>query len=174
MSNQQRQPQPWKTPTSGPSRDFETAPLNQLNPATGVSVMLFEGFGLHLTPPPDNVLGHPFHSDNNINHITIGSIVDYQVLPINPRIQAQQVAYIQKVIDTVHDLPNVLYEVANESAGGGAVDRSMAEALALGPGAPPDWGDSTQWQYWVIEFLKCYAQEMGYEQHPVGMTMQFP
>src|SRR5207237_4661029 len=89
-----------------------------------VAVMLFDGWALHLSPPPDNVEGHPFHAANNINEIGIGSIVDYQVLPLDPRVQALQEAYIRKVIDTVHDLPNVLYEVANESSGGGTVDRN--------------------------------------------------
>ena len=77
------------------------------------SVMLFEGFSLHLTATPDNVEGHPFHAANNVNGVAIGSIVDYQVLPLDPRIEALQHAYVQKVVDTVHNLPNVLYEVAN-------------------------------------------------------------
>lgn len=93
-------------------------------------------------------------------------------LPLDPRVQALQEAYIRKVVDTVHDLPNVLYEVANESPGGGSVDREFAEALGLGD--PPEWDDSTQWQYWVINFLKQYEQQQGYDTHPVGMTMQFP
>lgn len=42
-----------------------------------VSVMLFEGFGLHLSNAPDNVQGHPFHAENNINDVGINSIVDY-------------------------------------------------------------------------------------------------
>ena len=96
---------------------------------------------LHLSPAPDNVEGHPFHAANNVNGISITSIVDYQVLPLDPRVQALQEAYIRKVVDTVHDLPNVLYEVANESSGGGSVDQEFAEALGLGD--PPDWGDST-------------------------------
>ncbi|MFN8515588.1 MAG: hypothetical protein U0232_21515 [Thermomicrobiales bacterium] len=37
----------------------------------------------------------------------------------------------------------------------------------------PDWGDSTTWQYWVIHTIKEHEQRMGYDQHPVGMTMQF-
>ena len=82
--------------------------------------MLFEGWALHLSPPPDNIEGHPFFATNNINGIGITSINDYQVLPLNPLVQAIQAAYIRKVIDTVHDLPNVLYEVSNESCGGGA------------------------------------------------------
>jgi len=137
-----------------------------------VTVMFFDGWALHLSPAPDNVEGHPFHAANNINGIGITSIVDYQVLPLDPRVQAYQEAFIKKVVDTVQDLPNVLYEVANESSGGGSVDKQFAEALGLGD--PPDWGDSTQWQYWVINTVKQYEQQMGYTKHPIGMTMQFP
>jgi hypothetical protein len=128
--------------------------------------MLFEGFALHLSPAPDNIAGHPFHGANNINGIDISSINDEQVLPLDPRIQASQEAYIRTVVDTVHDLPNVLYEVANESVGGGSIDQAFAE--------PPQWGDSTAWQYWVITTLKQYEQQMGHTPHPVGMTMQYP
>jgi hypothetical protein len=137
-----------------------------------VAVMLFDGFALHLSPAPDNVEGHPFHSANNINGIGIRSIVDYQVLPIDPRIQAYQEAYVRNVIDTVHDLPNVLWEVANESSGGGSADKGFATMLGLDD--VPDWGDSTEWQYWVINVVKSHEREMGYHPHPIGMTMQFP
>jgi len=51
-----------------------------------VSVMFFDGFGLHLSPAPDNVEGHPFHTANNINETTLTSINDYQVLPLDPRV----------------------------------------------------------------------------------------
>jgi hypothetical protein len=88
------------------------------------------------------------------------------------RVQALQEAYIRKVTDTVQDLPNVLYEVANESSGGGSVDPRFLEAIGLSE--PPDWGDSTQWQYWVINFVKQYETQMGYAKHPVGITMQYP
>jgi hypothetical protein len=84
-----------------------------------IAVMLFGGWALHLSPTPDNVEGHPFHAANNVNGIGITSIVDYQVLPLDQRVQALQEAYVRKVVDTVHDLPNVLYEVANESSGCG-------------------------------------------------------
>src|SRR5436305_1610894 len=94
-----------------------------------VSVMLFDGFGLHLSKAPDHIEGHPFHAANNVNGIELTSINDYQVLPLDPRIQALQEAYIRKVVDTVADLPNVLYEVANESCGGGQVDRNFADVL---------------------------------------------
>jgi hypothetical protein len=45
---------------------------------------------------------------------------------------------------------------------------------ALGLADIPEWGDSTSWQYWVIDTVKRYEEEMGYEPHPIGMTMQFP
>ena len=135
-----------------------------------VDIMLFEGFGLHLTPPPDNVEGHPFHAKNNVNGIGIGSIVDYMVLPLDPQVQALQEAYIRKVVDTVHDLPNVLYEVANEASGEDADEIRMPDGTSI----PVPIGDTTQWQYWVIETLKRYESEKGYDRHPVGMTMQFP
>lgn len=135
-----------------------------------VSVMLFDGFSLHLSNTPDNVEGHPFHAANNVNDIGIKSMVDYQVLPLDPHIQALQEAYIKKVIDTVQSLPNVLYEVANEASG------DTADKLEFPGGFSVDTaiGDTTQWQYWVINFVKQYEQKMGYVKHPIGMTMQYP
>src|ERR671910_2792145 len=114
--------------------------------------MFFEGFGLHLSLPPDNVEGHPFYAANNVNNIGIASINDYQVLPLDPRVQSLQEAYVRNVIDTVQDLPNVLYEVANESSGGGSVEAGFLEAIGLSE--PPDWGDSTEWQDLVIDLVK--------------------
>ncbi len=131
--------------------------------------MLFEGFGLHLTPAPDNVEGHPFHAKNNVNGIGIESIVDYMVLPLDPKVQELQEAYIGKVLDTVHDLPNVLYEVANEASGQDADGFEMA-----GQTIPGRIGDTTKWQYWVIETVKRLERERGYDARPIGMTMQFP
>jgi uncharacterized protein DUF6298 len=137
-----------------------------------VAVMLFEGWGIHLSTAPMHVEGHPFHASNNVNGVGIESILDYQVLPLDPRVQELQEAYIHKVIDTVHDRPNVLWEVANESSGGGMVDLEFAKYL--GQDRVPDWGDSTQWQYWVIDTVKRYEENRGFDRHPMGMTMQFP
>jgi len=182
-------PQPWLRTGPGMAKDgepkfdlskFDQAFFDRLrervvaagNAGIYVAVMLFDGWALHLSPAPDNVEGHPFHAANNVNAIGIKSIVDYQVLPLDPRVRALQEAYIRKVVDAVHDLPNVLYEVANESSGGGAVDTNFAQMLGLG--RPPDWGNSTEWQYWVIDVVKQYEKEKGYDPHPIGMTMQFP
>jgi hypothetical protein len=182
-------PQPWPRTGPGAATDgkprfdldrFDEAFFGRLRDrvvAAGqrgiyVAVMLFDGFGLHLSPAPHHIEGHPFHAANNVNGVGIGSIVDYQVLPLDPRVQRLQEAYIHKVIDTLHDLPNLLWEVANESSGGGKADPAFAEML--GQEGTPEWGDSTAWQYWVIDVVKRHEQEQGYDRHPIGMTMQFP
>jgi hypothetical protein len=182
-------PQPWPRTGPGAAKDgkprfdldrFDETFFDRLRDrvvAAGqrgiyVAVMFFDGFALHLSPAPDHVEGHPFHAANNVNGVGIGSIVDYQVLPLDPRIQRLQEAYIHKVVDTLHDLPNLLWEVANESSGGGRADPAFAQAL--GQAGTPEWGDSTAWQYWVIDRVRQYEEEMGYDRHPIGMTMQFP
>ena len=180
-------PQPWPRTGSDPASDgkprfdlstFDAAYFDRIRErvvAAGelgiyVSVMLFEGFSLHLTATPDNITGHPFHASNNVNGIGITSIVDYQVLPLDPRIETLQSAYIQKVVDTVHDLPNVLYEVANESSG------QEADAVRMPDGTVIETpiGDSTAWQYRVIDTIRRYEREEGYTPHPVGMTFLYP
>ena len=182
-------PQPWPRTGSGTAKDgkpkFDLSQFDEhyfdrlrnrviMAGSRGiyVAVMFFDGWAIHLSPAPDNVEGHPFYADNNVNGIGIKSIVDYQVLPLDPQVQAIQEAFIRKVVDTVQDLPNVLYEVANESSGGGHVDDDMAAALGVPVGT--EWGDSTEWQYWVVNTVKQYEQEKGYEKPPIGMTMQFP
>jgi hypothetical protein len=155
-------PQPWPRTGPGSAKDgkpkfdlaaFDQAYFDRLRErvlAAGragiyASVMLFEGFSLHLTETPDNVEGHPFHAANNVNDIGITSIVDYQVLPLDAEVEAVQLTYIRKVIDTVHDLPNVLYEVANESSGQAA---DVVE-MPVGPTIETPIGDSTQWTSWA-------------------------
>jgi hypothetical protein len=135
-----------------------------------VAVMFFEGWALHLSPVPDNVEGHPFHANANINDISITSIVDYQTLPLKPRIQTIQETYMKRVVDTVGDLPNVLWEVANESSGQTADQVDMGGGFVI----PTPIGDSTEWQYWVMDFVRKYEKEKGFEKHPFGMTFQFP
>jgi len=97
----------------------------------------------------DGWVGHPFHKANNINGIDgdpdgDGNGNEVHTLQV-PAITRLQEAYVRKVIATVNDLDNVLYEVANESNG------------------------TPEWQYHVIDFIKrC---ELGKpKQHPVQMT----
>jgi hypothetical protein len=116
-----------------------------------VSVMLFEGWGLqHLA---HSWKAHPFHKANNINGVDgdadgDGRGIDTHTLAV-PAVTRLQEAYVRQVIDTVGDLDNVLYEIANES---GAY--------------------STDWQYHMIRFIKDYARKRP-KQHPVGMTFQW-
>jgi hypothetical protein len=56
------------------------------------------------------------------------------------------------VIDTVNDLDNVLYEISNESTG---------------------TSNNTTWQYHMINYIKSYESGKP-NQHPVGMTKQWP
>src|SRR5262245_55854015 len=116
-----------------------------------VSIMLFNGFCLTDCDPPGNISGHPFAHGNNVNGVAIRSIGDYESASVSSTVLELQRAYIRKVIDTVQDLPNVLFETSNESG-----------------------RDSARWQYSLINYVKRYeaAQRRVSErnlQHPVGM-----
>ena len=116
-----------------------------------VSVMLFEGWGPQFSPGAWK--GHPFNPKNNINGIDADTNGDGKGLEVhelgNRAVTAIQEAYIRKVIDTVNEFDNVLYEISNENH-------------------PP----STPWQYKMIEFIKGYEKTKP-QQHPVGMTFQY-
>ena len=116
-----------------------------------VSVMLFEGWGLQRLA--DGWENHPFHPDNNINGIDGDLNGDGMGLEVHTladtAITAIQTNYVRKVIETVNDLDNVLYEISNENH-------------------PP----STRWQYHMIDYIHEYEKGKPY-QHPVGMTFQY-
>ena len=123
-----------------------------------VAVMLFNGWSVAYPKGQEQLanpwLGHPFNGNNNINGIDgdpnqDNSGAETQALTI-PEVTALQEAYVAKVIDTVNDLDNVLYEISNESN-----------------------GDAQQWQYHMINFIKGYEAAKP-KQHPVGMTAQWP
>ncbi len=118
-----------------------------------VSIMLFEGHGLHASDAPWCWDGHPFNAANNINGVDgdpdgDGRGVETQALQV-PEVTAIQEAYVLKVIQTVNDLDNVLYEIVNES---GAY--------------------STAWQVHFIDLIHERERAIG-RQHPVGMTFQY-
>ena len=78
--------------------------------------MLFEGWGIRFEP--NGWTGHPFNALNNINGINGDSNSDGGLgifRLINPGVTRLQEAYVRKVIDTVNDLDNVLYEISNEN-----------------------------------------------------------
>ena len=122
-----------------------------------VSILLFNGWSLEDKGYPGNPwLGHPFNANNNINGINGDPNGDNAGIEshtlADPSITAIQEAYLRKVIDSVNDLDNVLYEITNEDTG-------SSEDIA--------------WQYHMINYIKSY--EMGKtEQHPVGMSMLYP
>ena len=119
-----------------------------------VAIQLFEGWELQFT---DAWICHPFNRANNANDIDAdangdGRGIEFNTLQVSAkgkRVLALQEAYLRQVIDTVNDLDNVLYEACNEAG-----------------------GDSTDWQYYVIKYVKDYESAKP-KQHPVGMTVQY-
>ncbi len=161
-------PQPW--PRTGPGKAKDGKPkfdLSKFNPKyfdrlrnrvsaadkRGIytSVMLFEGWASQFSV--EGWERHPFHAANNINGINGDANQDGKGLEVHELVNAQvttlQEAYVRKVIDTVNEFNNVLYEISNENH-------------------PP----STAWQYHMIRFIKEYENTKS-KQHPVGMTFQY-
>lgn len=123
-----------------------------------VSVMLFDGWGASeygLDKPGFNTWPyHPFNAANNINGVDgdpdgDGIAWEYHAATPGSRIWKLQTDYVEKVIDTVNDLDNVLYEINNESG-----------------------AESTAWQYAMIKHVKAYESTKP-KAHPVGMTFQY-
>lgn len=160
--------QPWER--TGPGKAFDGQPkfdLTKFNQAyfdrlrdrveqagnmdIYVSIMLFEGWGLQFSH--NAFVNHPFHPFNNINQIEIDTVKYPKGLSIyelvNDKITKLQEEYVIKVIETVGELDNVLYEISNENH-----------------------PESTAWQYHMIRFIKKVEAEKGIS-HPVGMTFQY-
>jgi len=129
-----------------------------------VSVMLFQGWSIHGSGKYENSQweGHPLNKQNNIN----GIAGDYDQdgrgwdvhTRINPKVNAIHDAYVKKVIDTVGDLDNVLYEISNET---------MATATT---GACHHVTHVRDWAYHLINLIHRYEQQRGYGPHPVGIS----
>jgi Cellulase (glycosyl hydrolase family 5) len=123
-----------------------------------VGIMLWNGWSVHNytgDPAKDPWPANPYNARNNVNGIDgdprgTGGGRAVQTLAA-PAVTALQEAYLRKVVDTVNDLDNVLYEVANEPLGD----------------AP-----TAAWQHHMIGYLKGY-QATKPQQHPVGMTGGF-
>lgn len=123
-----------------------------------VSVMLFNGWSVEF--PKGGVSesnpwhGHPYNAANNINGIdgdVNGDDSGSETHELgNVAVTELQEAFVRKVIDTINDLDNVLYEISNESHSG-----------------------SLQWQYHMIDLVKSYEAGKP-KQHPVGLTVPWP
>lgn len=161
-------PQPWCR--TGPGAALDGKPLfdlNRFNPeyfgrlrnrvqAAGkrgiyVSVMLFEGWAMQHAHGA--YAGHPFHPDNNLQRVKGDLDGDGRALEVYTTSNADtlklQEGYVCRVIESVNDLDNVLYEISNENH-------------------PP----STDWQYHFIRFIRSEEERRG-RVHPIGMTFQY-
>lgn len=113
-----------------------------------VSVMLFGGYWS--TEHASTWKGNPFNAANNVNGIDGdpnhdgkgNEIYSLQV----PQALAVQKATAAKTVETLDDLDNVLYEVANE-----------VRAV------------STPWQYEIVKHVRSVEARLP-KQHPIGMT----
>jgi hypothetical protein len=163
-------PMPYQRPGPGTARDSKPRfDLTRFNPAyfdrmrarvraagddgIYVSVMLFNGFSIE---GKGNVGGdpwqrHPLNPANNVNGVDGGGSTRVHTLS-NRAVTALQEAYVRKVIDTVMDCDNVLYEISNEDTA-----------------SPAD----TAWQTHFIDFIKACESAKG-KPHGVGMTSQWP
>jgi hypothetical protein len=113
-----------------------------------VSVMLFNGFEWQFDTNARD--GDPFVVTNNINHVSCPGTCPSDDSEMPEEVWKIESAYIRKVVDTVNDLDNVLYEVSNES------------------GSP--YSDS--WQTRIVNYVKRYESTKPHL-HPVGMTFQW-
>ena len=115
-----------------------------------VSIMLFQGWSIYNHGYGNPWPLHAYHAANNINGINGDVNGDGQGREVHslavPAITQLQEKYVQKVIDTVNDLNNVLYEITNESPFG-----------------------SLDWQNYLAAYIKKYEAAKP-KQHPVGIT----
>jgi len=135
-----------------------------------VSVMLFEGWSVDTRNSRSSGYpwkGHPYNKDNNINGIDgnpdMGEVAGALVMSNDsnpfkptehirvhtldiPAITELQKAYVKKVIETINELDNVMYEIANEAL---------------------RW--SRYWQFEMIDFIHQTEKNMP-KQHPVWMS----
>lgn len=119
-----------------------------------VSIMLFEGWSLRYMEAPWQWDGHPFNINNNIQGVNgdpDGNNIGTEIHTLEvSEVTHYQEQYVRKIIDTVNDLDNVLYEISNE-----------------------DHEYSTDWQYYMIRHIKNYEKYHKPLQHPVWMSVYF-
>lgn len=135
-------------------------------------VELFDGNNLTTTRCGTNTSpngdGFPLTGANNINSIDDGytgsgacgvQAVTPASSSTNPNLLAIQDAYVKKMIDTLNDLPNVLWEVAEEQPG--------ASFSTCSGG----WGGASAMTFWaphILSTIKTYEATKPF-QHLVGI-----
>ncbi len=119
-----------------------------------VALMFFESWHLRWPIPECTAWPyHPYHAENNINGINGDSDGDSKpnVFSLEqPAIVQTQQAFMRKVMDTLNDLDNVLYEIVNEIF---------------------DDYPALLWNYHMVDFVRGYEKSLP-KQHPVGMTAE--
>ena len=94
---------------------------------------------------------HPYNTANNINGVngdTDGDKWGYEIFSLQiAELTALNENYARKVVDTLNDLDNVLYEIVNEAN-----------------------HDSRQFQYHMVNYIRNYEATNKPKRHPVGMT----
>lgn len=129
-----------------------------------VSVMLFQGWSIHAfgSQPNSQWLGHPFHANNNMNGINGDQDGDGRGWELHTRtnsgVNAIHDAYVKKVVDTVGDLKNVLYEISNESV------------ATANSGKRHSVNNLKDWSFHMVNLVHSYERQRGYGPHPVGLS----
>jgi hypothetical protein len=110
-----------------------------------VSVMLFQGWsGRKHWDAEAPILGHPYHVQNNTNGLD-GGRADGLLIDLDASaVRLRDAAYLEQVVSAVRDLPNVLFEVANE-------------------------GGTRSWNRFVLRSLQ-ELQQSSPIRHPIGLT----
>jgi hypothetical protein len=108
-------------------------------------IMLFEAHVVQIAATRNS---HPFFRTNNINGTDYLQNVEEVYTLRYPPITAIQRRYLQAVVDSVSDLDNVLFEIANEGG-----------------------GYSNAWQHDMLRYLRCYEATKP-EPHPIGLSFQ--
>jgi len=109
------------------------------------AIQLFQSFSEKKGDTPcDPWVAHPYNGANNINRFDAEKAGTSTVDLNRPDVREMQAKYMQKIIDTVADLDNVLYEVINE-------------------------GGNKDWDWWVVNYMHQHEGEKG-KVHPVGLT----
>jgi hypothetical protein len=79
-------------------------------------VEFFDGLGLHANRCAAD--GFPFSSVNNINSVADDGAESSMTMTTNNTISNYQDAYVKKMIDTLNDMPNVIWEISEEAPSG--------------------------------------------------------
>jgi chitodextrinase len=118
--------------------------LNAANIYAGVYLFTGEYLNTHRCSSD----GYPFTGSNNVNGIDDGGGIGSMTMTSSNALTSFQDAYVQKVIDTLNDLPNVLWIVSEEAP------------------ANTDW-----WHAHLISLIHSYESGKPFR-HPVGYAVR--